>query len=190
VIASPVAHPRRTALVVVLAACIGVFVSLVGAAPALAKQQKNCAREIIEDWYDNQRVDKLYPVHCYHDAIDSLGPDAKNYTNLPEAILRALAYRQVNRRDPGTGADNGDVSGKSRDGVKPVSYRHTADIVSSIDSGDVAAPRGDSGSNPSSIPIPLIVLAGLAGVLLLAGGAGYVARRINSRRGGPPSDSS
>jgi hypothetical protein len=37
--------------------------------------------------------------------------------------------------------------------------------------------------------VPLIVLAGLAGLLLLAGGAGYVARRVQARRGdggGPP----
>jgi hypothetical protein len=36
------------------------------------------------------------------------------------------------------------------------------------------------------VPIPLIVLAGLAGLLLLAGGAGYVARRLQGRRGPPP----
>src|SRR5439155_680710 len=53
--------------------------------------------------------------------------------------------------------------------------------------GDVAASSAGS-SNPSSVPIPLIVLAGLAGVLLLAGGAGYVARRVQGKRGGPPSD--
>jgi hypothetical protein len=163
------------------------LVALVGASPAAAKKQKSCAREIIEDWYDNQRVDKFYPLHCYHEAIDSLGPDAKNYTNLPDAILRALAYRQANQTDPG---ESGTTAGKG--GVKPVAYRHTADLVNAFDgSGDggtTAAPRTGSG-DPSSVPIPLIVLAGLAGLLLIAGGAGYVARRIQSRRGGPPSDS-
>jgi hypothetical protein len=171
------AASRRLALVAALAACGCALVGLVGAGPALAKNQTNCAKQVIEDWYDNQRVDKLYPIHCYHDAINSLGPDAKNYTDLPEAILRALAYRQANRPDPGT-------SGGAA-GVKPISYRHTSDIVSALGTGDVPV-SSNSGSNPSSIPIPLIVLAGLAGVLLIAGGAGYVARRVQSRRGGPP----
>jgi hypothetical protein len=158
-----------------------VVAALAASAPALAAKQKSCAREIIEDWYDNQRVDKLYPLHCYHDALDSRGPDTENYTNLPDAILRALAYRQANESDPG---DNGSLSKSS---VKPVAYRHTADIVRSV-TPPTGIPAANS-SNPSSVPIPLIVLAGLAGVLMLAGGAGYVARRVQSRRGGPPSDS-
>jgi hypothetical protein len=154
---------------------------LVSASPAAAKTEKNCAKEIIEDWYDNQRVDKFYPLHCYHEAIDSLGPDAKNYTNLPDAILRALAYRQANQADPG---ENGAGSGKG--GVKPVAYRHTADLVVALGNGDSATPTAAGAGNPSSVPIPLIVLAALAGLLLIAGGAGYVARRVQGRRGGPP----
>ena len=47
-------------------------------------------------------------------------------------------------------------------------------------------PRRPSTSSPSSVPVPLIVLAGLAGLLLVAGGAGYVARRAQARRDGPP----
>lgn len=172
----------RAHVAVVLVAAF-VLVGLIGASPAAAKKQKSCAREIIEDWYDNQRVDKFYPLHCYHEAIDSLGPDAKNYTNLPDAILRALAYRQQNQADPG---ENAASSGKG--GVKPVAYRHTADLVNAFDGAGAAAPAGSNSGNPSSVPIPLIVLAALAGLLLIAGGAGYVARRVQGRRGGPPSD--
>ena len=42
-------------------------------------------------------------------------------------------------------------------------------------------------SGPSSIPIPLFILGGLALLLLAAGGAGYLSRRAQARReGGPP----
>jgi hypothetical protein len=173
--------PVSTGLLVLAAVAALALAALVAASPAAAKTEKSCARQIIEDWYDNQRVDKFYPLHCYHEAIDSLGPDAKNYTNLPEAILRALAYRQANEADPG---ENGAANGKS--GVKPVAYRHTSDLVLAVgDGGTTAAPASGAG-DPSSVPIPLIVLAGLAGLLLIAGGAGYVARRVQGRRGGPP----
>lgn len=158
------------------------LVALAMSAPAMAKT-KTCAEQIVEDWYDNQRVDKLYPVHCYHEALDSLGPDTQDYTDLPEAILRALAYRQAGDRDPGAGAGSG------AKGIKPIAWRRTADIVTSVPIGPLTSADGKKGpstAGPSSVPIPLIVLAGLAGLLLIAGGAGYVARRVQGRRGGPP----
>jgi hypothetical protein len=172
--------PFSTGPVAVALVAAFALVALFGASPAAAKKQKSCARAIIEDWYDNQRVDHFYPLHCYHEAIDSLGPDAKNYTDLPDAILRALAYRQANQSDPG-------ANGIGKGGVKPVAYRHTADLVNAFDGVGAAAP-GTNPGNPSSVPIPLIVLAALAGLLLIAGGAGYLARRVQGRRGGPPSD--
>ena len=177
-----IAH--RAVLLAVLAAILTSLAVLVSAGPAAAKT-KSCAQQIVEDWYDNQRVDRLYPLHCYHDALDSLGPDTQDYTDLPEAILRALAYRQAGDRDPGAGAG---VSSKS--GIKPIAWRRTSDVVTPIPVDDPSLASGDSKTStagPSSVPIPLIVLAGLAGLLLIAGGAGYVARRVQGRRGDPPS---
>lgn len=39
-------------------------------------------------------------------------------------------------------------------------------------------------AGPSAIPIPVIVLAGVAGLLLVLGAAGYLTRRTAARRGG------
>ena len=142
-------------------------------------KEKTCAEQIVDDWYDNQRVDKLYPIHCYREAIDGLPLDIKDYSDAQDAILRALAYRQANEHDPGAGG-----------GIKPIAYRHTADVIIALqDPNKNASDRSANTAGPSSVPIPLIVLAGLAGLLLIAGGAGYVARRVQSRRGGPPSTS-
>jgi hypothetical protein len=41
-------------------------------------------------------------------------------------------------------------------------------------------------SGPSSVPVPLLVLGGLALLLLAAGGAGYLSRRAQSRNDGDP----
>jgi len=142
-------------------------------------KQKSCAEQIVDDWYDNQRVDKLYPIHCYREAIDGLPLDIKDYSDAQDAILRALAYRQANEADPGAG--NGSI--------KPIAYRNTADKVISLDpTKDAAGNPSASTAGPSSVPIPLIVLAGLAGLLLIAGGAGYVARRVQARRGSDDAD--
>lgn len=171
---------RRHALPLAVLAVLGfALIALAAAAPAMAKE-KTCAEQIVDDWYDNQRVDKLYPEHCYREAIDGLPLDIKDYSNAQDAILRALAYRQAGRPDPGPNGQ-GDI--------KPIAWRHTADVTAVVDPGSTqttAEGNQPSTAGPSSVPIPLIVLAGLAGLLLVAGGAGYVARRVQSRRGGPP----
>jgi hypothetical protein len=167
---------RRRATLLALLVLAGFALAALASAPALAKQ-KTCAEQIVDDWYDNQRVDKLYPIHCYREAIDGLPLDIKDYSDAQDAILRALAYRQANEHDPGAG--NGSI--------KPIGYRNTADRVIALgDPNTNASGPSASTAGPSSVPIPLIVLAGLAGLLLIAGGAGYVARRLQARRGGPP----
>ncbi len=51
----------------------------------------------------------------------------------------------------------------------------------------MAAPPGVDTSGPSAVPIPLLILGGLALLLLAAGGAGYLSRRAQARRNaGPP----
>ena len=52
---------------------------------------------------------------------------------------------------------------------------------------DTSAAPGVDTSGPSSVPIPLLILGGLALLLLAAGAAGYLSRRSQARRnGGPP----
>jgi hypothetical protein len=174
--ASTLASRHRAALLALIVVA-GFALAALTSAPAMAKQ-KTCAEQIVDDWYDNQRVDKLYPIHCYREAIDGLPLDIKDYSDAQDAILRALAYRQANESDPGAG--NGSI--------KPIAYRNTADNVVALPDPNAKAPGTPSANTagPSSVPIPLIVLAGLAGLLLIAGGAGYVARRVQARRGPPP----
>jgi hypothetical protein len=171
---------RRAVFLALVAVAAFAVVALVTSAPAMAKT-KTCADRVVDDWYDNQRVDKIYPLHCYREAIANLPLDITDYSDAKEAILRALAYAEAGLPDPGPGASTPSSL------VKPIAYRHTADVVIPIPPGTDVSGRTANTAGPSSVPIPLIVLAGLAGLLLLAGGAGYVARRVQSRRGGPPS---
>ena len=165
-----------------LIAVVGFAVAaLATSAPAMAKA-KTCADQVVDDWYDNQRVDKLYPLHCYREAIAGLPLDITDYSDAKEAILRALAYAEAGEPDPG--ANGRGIKGSL---VKPIAYRRTSDDVVAIQPPKSNASGSTSTAGPSSVPIPLIVLAGLAGLLLIAGGAGYVARRVQARRSDPPS---
>ena len=61
---------------------------LVIAAPAGAAS--SCGRAVIDDWYDDGRVDGTYALHCYDDAIEILPRDVRDYSSAKDDIQRAL----------------------------------------------------------------------------------------------------
>ena len=71
---------------------------LVSATPAVASSAasttaKGCAQQVVNDWYTHadKKVHGHYPLHCYQEALDSLGSDVGDYTNAREAISAAAA---------------------------------------------------------------------------------------------------
>jgi len=165
-----------------------VLVTLALAGPAAAAS-KSCADQVVADWYGDGRVDKVFPAHCYQEAIRSLPVDVLDYSNAKEDILRALAFARKGEKDPGpsggsqTAGNNGTNNPGTETTEPPGDSSHPGpeggtgtDAVDPVDT-----------SGPSSVPIPLLVLGGLALLLLAAGGAGYLSRRSQARRdGGPP----
>jgi len=45
---------------------------------------------VLLDWSDNGRVDHLYRLSCYEDALDDLPSDIRDYTDAADVIERAL----------------------------------------------------------------------------------------------------
>ena len=151
-------------------------------APTAAAKTKTCADAVVADWYGDGRVDKIFPKHCYQEAIRSLPVDVLDYSNAKEDILHALAYARQGKPDPGPSG-----------GPRPTSTTSTSEdpggpTGTGPGDGDETSAAGDvDTSGPSSVPIPLLILGGLALLLLAAGGAGYLSRRAQARRnGGPP----
>ena len=152
----------------------------------------------MDDWYGDGRVDEVFPTHCYLDAIRSLPVDVKDYSNAEEDIRRALAYAQQHEPDPGptggpapTGTGSQPAEPPTTTAPPPSDGTDTSGVPPVTTNGPgsdtVAAPPGVDTSGPSSVPIPLLILGGLALLLLAAGGAGYLSRRSQARRdGGPP----
>ena len=95
----PDAFPRllsRLAPVVALAALAALAV-----APTSLAATKSCADQIVADWYGDGRVDKIYRIPCYQEAIRALPVDVLDYSNAREDILRALAYAKQGKSGPG-----------------------------------------------------------------------------------------
>jgi hypothetical protein len=160
--------------------------------PSPAAAAAPCWKKLINDWYDNGRIDQVYALHCYRDALDQLPEDVETYSSLSEDIERALAAAIANR---GSGGDGGNGA---RGGVKNGSR-------TVIDDDPEGTQRPDEGffreafdrvrpRNADSVPLPLMILGGLALLLVAAGAAGLIAKKVQARRvqlgvpGAPPDD--
>ena len=172
---------------------VAAFVALlVVAAPAGAAQ--SCGRAVIDDWYDNGRVDGTYALHCYDDAIEILPRDVRDYSSAKDDIQRALQAAQRGEDAPPARTDPtpGGLSTLPEDPEEPTETETTETLPSTgpTDGDDgvdtTAVGAIDDTDSASSVPIPLLILAGLALLLIAAGTAGYVIRRLQARRLPPP----
>jgi len=184
-------RPHRIALRALLAAT-ALVLALAAAGPAAAAA-KPCGLKVIDDWYDNGRVDGSYPLHCYDDAIDELPRDVKDYSSAKDDIERALQNRMNGQgAPPATGDPSPGETGSSTPGDEP-GPDEPGETTGTPGSDGPSKPGDESGvpeagagdvdtASSSSVPVPLLVLAGLALLLVAAGSVGYVARRLQARR--------
>jgi hypothetical protein len=136
---------------------------------AAAKGTK-CGEQIVADWFDNGRIDRLYPLHCYEEAIDAIPKDIRDYADAADVINRALQAALNGKLDQKGGPDP--TPGKTR----KIGAGNGGDNDKTGNGNPTATGAIDT-SGPSSVPIPLLVLGGISLALLAAGGYGYVSRR-------------
>jgi hypothetical protein len=98
---------------VLLSLLLGVVVALSLAGPAAASA---CGDKILADWFDNGRIDRLYALHCYEEAIDSIPADIRDYADAEEVISRALQLAVGGKLDPVGGPDPTPGDGNSGGG--------------------------------------------------------------------------
>jgi hypothetical protein len=178
--------------------------------PAPAAAATPCWKLLLNDWYDG-RIDQTYAVHCYRDALKHLPSDVQTYSSAHDDILRALqsaitkeknAHKSVSNNTlvPPQGSGGGSGSGGSGSGSGGGSGGSGATTTngSTTSTTQTTSTNGQPGRNgngglagsvssddPSSIPTPLLILGGLALLLVAAGAAGLIAKRVQSRRSAP-----
>jgi hypothetical protein len=168
-------------LILVLTAAAAVATLGVSTAQASA-----CSSALIRDWYVDGRIDNTYPVHCYREALKDIPEDQIVYGTLRDDLNRAL---QNTLRDhngnvtpttpvpPSGGGGGGDSSSGDTSGQHDEGFFHW-----------VAKKIGPNSAN--SVPVPLLVLGGLALALIAAAGISYGARRHQAKKAAsdpPPS---
>jgi hypothetical protein len=164
-------RPRFVKPFVALILCLSAF-ALGAAAPAGAAVP--CWKALINDWYDG-RIDQTYPTSCYTEAIQHLPQDVDTYSSAKDDIQRAL-YASLNRdRGAAPTYDPANPTGTSTGGSDGGSH---GIIIRAI---EWLGP-----SNADAVPLPLLILAGVAFLLLAAAGGSFVNRRFQARRLPPP----
>jgi cobalamin biosynthesis Mg chelatase CobN len=190
------------ALVAATFAATIFFVAQAGPAAAATP----CWKKLLNDWYDG-RIDNVYPIHCYQDTLKHLPEDISVYSSAREDIQRALqsAKAQLLKSKKPAGP-NALVPAQTASTPVTTSATTVTTPKTTTSSGPTSTgPEGsDAGggttspgrkpppglpgvaqqlntSSPSSVPVPLLVLGGLALLLVAAGAVGLVVRRNQSR---------
>jgi uncharacterized protein (DUF3084 family) len=72
----------------------------------------DCSTRLLADWQDG-RIDRTYPVHCYREALASLPEDLQVYSTAQSDLTRALQAQLDNPQSAkaaGGGGNSGHVS--------------------------------------------------------------------------------
>ena len=173
------------ALLIVGAATAAFAAGTAGAAGAVAKSKTPCWKVLINDWYDG-RIDGIYAIHCYRDALQHLPADVDTYSSAQGRHPAGAAEAdhpgpQRRRRQRRTGERRGcrrrrherwrqrrRRNLRRRDVGRRHVGRQRHQRPDPERDQQARAPR-----RPTPLPVPLLVLGGVALLLMAAGGSRF-----------------
>lgn len=141
------------------------MLALAVSAPS-ASAQTPCWKQIQDDWVDDGIIQGVYPLHCYGEAIKHVPNDLAQYTGIIDTITAA-------RQQAARGTRTIQVH-------KPASSQPTPNDPGNGLYNQAIDKLGPT--NSDSIPLPLLILAGLALVMVAAGAAGLLSRHLKARK--------
>jgi hypothetical protein len=180
----------------ILAPLLGllVFLGVSASTPPVgraAATSKPCWARVIDDWLDNGTIDGAYKPACYQDALKHLPEDLRDYTDVSTAV--SVALQDALRRGGSSGGAVGGVLGTSNGGVMRrelgAGGAATTDpglrgrTVQSAPSRSIYRTAVDKlgTTGAESLPIPVLVLAGLGTALLVAALVFAARKRMRAR---------
>ena len=146
--------------------------------PGTAHAATPCRDRVYNEWYATGKISTKHPVACYRDALRHIPADAAVYSDLDTSIkqaLQAALARQRSSSDParvpssvGTGftTPSGPHQTKAARKTKRDPSPRDEPRAQSI------APVAATSSGGGGLPMPIIVLGGIAVALATAGAIG------------------
>jgi hypothetical protein len=184
-------RPRSLAVAVasfVVVVASGLVLAAGTAAPAAAATP--CWKTLINDWFDG-KIDHTYPQECYTQAIQHLPRDIHTYSNAADEIRAAMlaTFKKGGGTPPAPPpqASSGGTKEQNASSNGNPSASPTAPKAEEPKDGLILRAIEWLGpSDASAVPLPLLILAGVAFLLLAAAGGSLVNRRLQERRLPPP----
>jgi hypothetical protein len=156
------------------ALALGVSSAAAGSTP--------CWKTLLNDYFRDGRIDNTYQLKCYNQALAHLDEDTVIYGSAVRDIHRALLSAEFGyrKKHPHSGAPGPNSllpppPGGSGGGGSGGGGHHPRNFFQKL--ADAIGP-----GNATSIPLPLLILAGIGLLLVLAAGGSYAARWIQARR--------
>jgi hypothetical protein len=159
-----------------LLAALAVAVSLLAANTSVAHAGTPCWRQVINDWTADGKIDRQYSKACLRQAYRHVPEDLGDYSSIRDDISAALigsaGVKNGLNKGGGGGAGPGGTAGKLS--AKEAQRR-----------AEVAVP--DAGTPQSipdtshTIPVPLLILAGITLAALLAAASPPLIKRLRTR---------
>lgn len=157
---------------------------LTAASPAPAAAAKPCWKQVIDDWSQDGTITGRYSASCIEEALDKVPEDIRAYSDFEEQAkaARIAASRQL--QSVGSGSSGSSQPDGTSSGEETQMVQERDPNTGPKDETPLQSVLGTNGNNADSLPVPLLILLGLSAALLVAGGAGFAARKIRARRPG------
>jgi hypothetical protein len=181
------ARARLLPLTVLLAAALACGGLLLTNAPPAAAA--NCGKQVINEYFFSGRL-KYHTQDCYASALKQVDPDARMYSGIMSAIRAARARDRAadeKANAPAT-TEETPVETQSAEPVETLPVTTEVQPTETVEPIITAVPRtgptqdqaavDTSGAEPS-VPLPVIILGGLATLLTVVGLGGLVVRRLD-----------
>lgn len=185
-----VVSPRRTSicLLVLTALMFGTFLLAVPTAGAA-----NCGKSLINEYFYTGRL-KYHTQECYASALTQLDPDARMYSGIMGAIRAARSRDKAadtKAAAPVVDPDTTDTTPAPPvdtlpvpDAMPPTLTTDAGTVTAASRSGSVVYPQTRqaalaTATESGSVPLSVILLAGLAVVLTLVGLGGLTVRWLD-----------
>jgi hypothetical protein len=187
-ISPPVA--RLAVLLIALLASMGFLASLGTPSAAAAKP---CWERVIDDWIDNGRIDARYSPACLQASLQHVPEDVRAYSDFEEMVKQAIqSSLRLRELEGSSGGSSGEAPGATP-GAEPSATQAQRNQVKRIqneeqntaapsDDGPIEKAFGYGNEDASSIPLPLMILAAFALLLLAAGASGIAHRKLQARK--------
>ena len=174
-------HLRSLVLAVVLLGALLLAVPSAGAA--------NCGKQLINEYFFSGHL-KYHTQDCYASALKQVDPDARMYSGIMSAIRAARARDRAadeKANQPPTPADTTPIDPVPAP-IDTLPLTTAPMPTETVEPTITAAPRTgpikteaalDTSSSQPSVPLPVIILGGLAALLMLVGLGGLAVRYLD-----------